>query len=236
MTKPQAPADPAIESLVHGTHADPFSVLGPHLLTPGAESAHGLAIRAIHPAAERVEVVRLDTGAVTRMTRRHPHGFFEAMFPDSAVFDYRLRVSYHGGDTFDIDDPYRYGRVLSDFDLHLFNEGSLLRAYDHFGAQVIDVGPARGVHFAVWAPNAERVSVVGDFNGWDGRVHPMRSLGASGVWEIFLPGLGEGECYKFEIRSRVTGAILQKADPYAFFFEVPPRSASIVRRLDRHEW
>jgi 1,4-alpha-glucan branching enzyme len=237
MTRPKAPADPAVEAIVHGTHADPFGLLGPHVVAPARGAPGGVAIRAIHPAAERVEVVRPDTGAATPMTRRHREGFFEAIFgSESAIFDYRLRVTYHGGHTLDIDDPYRYGRVLGDFDLHLFNEGNLLRAYDHFGAHVIDVGPARGVHFAVWAPNAERVSVVGDFNGWDGRVHPMRSLGSSGVWELFIPGLGEGERYKFEVRSRATRGIVSKADPYAFFFEVPPRSASIVRRLDRYAW
>jgi 1,4-alpha-glucan branching enzyme len=237
MTKTKAPADSPFEAIVHGRHSDPFSLLGPHQVTPARGAAGGVVIRAIHPAAERVDVVRRDTGDVAAMTRCHPHGVFEVVFDgELAVFDYRLRVAYPGGHTLELDDPYRYGRVLSDFDLHLFNEGKLLRAYDHFGAHVINVGPALGVHFAVWAPNAERVSVVGDFNGWDGRVNPMRSLGSSGVWEIFIPGLGEGERYKFEIRSRVSGAILEKADPYAFHFEVPPRSASVVRRLDRHVW
>ena len=227
MTKAKSSPDPAIEALVHGKHPDPFSILGPHVIAPVPGSPGRVAIRALLPAAERVEVVRPDTAAVTPMTRRHRDGFFEASFDrESAVFDYRLRVTFHGGHTLDIDDPYRYGRVLSDFDLHLFNEGTLLRAYDHFGAHVIDVGPARGVLFAVWAPNAERVSVVGDFNGWDGRVHPMRTLGSSGVWELFVPGLAEGERYKFEIRSRATGEILSKADPYAFRSEMRPGTAS----------
>jgi len=171
------------------------------------------------------------------MARRHPSGFFEAVFEgESAIFDYRLRVIYHGGHVLEIDDPYRYGRVISDYDLHLYSEGSLLRAYDHLGAHLRRFGEAEGVHFAVWAPNADRVSVVGDFNGWDGRVHAMRSLGATGVWEIFVPGLGAGERYKFELRSRPHGALLHKADPYGFAFEVPPRSASIVRRADDYQW
>ena len=175
----------AIEAHVNGNDSDPFALLGPHLLADEDPSAHGLAIRACYPAAQQVEVLRRDTGAVAPMTRRHPYGFYEAVFDDAtAVFDYRLRVTYPGGHHVEVDDPYRYGRVIGDFDLYLHGEGSLLRAYDHFGAHVKTIGEAQGVHFAVWAPNAERVSVIGDFNGWDGRVHAMRSLGGSGAWEI----------------------------------------------------
>ncbi len=237
MTKRAGRIDRAIDAHVNGDYSDPFALLGPHLLSEEDADARGLVIRACHPAAQQVEVLRRDTGAVAPMTRRHPYGVYEAVFDDAtAVFDYRLRVTYPGGHHVEIDDPYRYGRVVGDFDLHLLGEGSLLRAYDHLGAHLKTIGEARGVHFAVWAPNAERVSVVGDFNGWDGRVHAMRLLGGSGVWEIFVPGLGEGERYKFEIRSRLNGALLQKADPYGFGFEQPPRSASVVRRLDDYAW
>jgi 1,4-alpha-glucan branching enzyme len=236
MARALSAADAAVEDIAHGRHGDPFAFLGPHVLDRRG-AGHGVAIRAMQPAAERVEVVRTATGETVTMTRRHSKGVYEAVFEvDAEVFDYRLRVTYPGGRAVEIDDPYRYGQVLSSDDLHLHREGTLLRAYDRMGAHVIQVGSASGVHFAVWAPNARRVSVVCDFNQWDGRVHPMRSLGASGVWEIFIPGLGEGERYKFEVRSRVGGALLEKADPYAFFFEVPPRSASIVRRLDRYRW
>ena len=117
------------------------------------------------------------------------------------------------------------GGSSSDYDLYLFGEGNHTRIYDKLGAHVIKVGAVDGTHFAVWAPNAERVSVVGDFNGWDGRLHPMRSLGASGIWEIFLPGVTEGQRYKFEIRSNVRGELLLKCDPFGFAFEVPPLSA-----------
>ena len=144
--------------------------------------------------------------------------------------DYRLRVVYPGGYAVEIDDPYRYGRVIGDFDLYLFGEGNHTRIYDKLGAHPMRIGDSDGVHFAVWAPNAQRVSVVGDFNGWDGRAHPMRSLGSSGVWEIFVPAARDGQHYKFEMRTR-DGDILLKIDPYGFAFEVPPLTASIVTPL-----
>jgi 1,4-alpha-glucan branching enzyme len=127
------------------------------------------------------------------------------------------------------------GRVLTDFDLHLFGEGTQLKAQDKLGAHRMTIGGATGVHFAVWAPNADRVSVIGDFNRWDGRVHAMRHLGPSGVWETFIPDVADGEKYKFEIRAK-TGEILTKSDPYGVAFEVPPRSASIVCDLGGHVW
>src|SRR5205085_1649382 len=132
-------------------------------------------------------------------------------------------------------DPYRYGRILTDFDLHLLGEGTHHRMFDKLGSHCISFGGTRGVHFAVWAPNAERVSVVGDFNGWDGRVTPMRLLVPGGIWEIFVPDLREGEKYKYEVRAR-GGAILEKTDPFGLAFEVPPQSAAIVRDISRYQW
>jgi 1,4-alpha-glucan branching enzyme len=126
-------------------------------------------------------------------------------------------------------------RVLTDYDLHLFGEGTFLRAFEKLGAHRVTAGGMVGIHFAVWAPNAAQVSLIGDFNGWDGRVHPMRNLGPSGVWEIFIPGLADGEKYKYEIRTR-SGAVLKKADPYGVSFEVPPQSASVVRDISNYIW
>ena len=148
--------------------------------------------------------------------------------------DYRLRITYPGDQTIEIDDPYRYGRVLTDFDLHLFSEGTHYRAFEKLGAHRIAQGTTTGVHFAVWAPNADRVSVIGDFNGWDGRVTPMRFL-TTGVWEIFIPDFADGEKYKFEIRTR-NGAILKKTDPFARAFEAPPQTAAIVHDISRYVW
>src|SRR5262249_43038817 len=218
-------APDAFDAIGAARHTDPFSILGPHL-RDGT-----LVIRAFHPSAERVEVAHAQ--GVTPMARVHRAGGFEAEFPGAAsVFDYRLRFTYPDGHVAEIDDPYRYGRVITEYDLYLFAQGRHTRIYEKLGAHLMRIGEADGVHFAVWAPNAERVSVVGDFNLWDGRVHPMRRLGASGVWEIFIPGIAEGQRYKYEIRSTRHGEVLLKADPYGFRFEPPPRTASIVARRD----
>jgi len=223
-----SPVEAAIAALVGGYHRDPFSLLGPHVDDAGAS-----VVRAFHPAAERVEVRLLPGGALAPMARRVPAGLYEARVDGRP--DYRLRITYPGGHVVEIDDPYRYGRVLTDFDLHLLGEGTHHRMFEKLGSHLIDFGGTRGVHFAVWAPNAERVSVVGDFNGWDGRVTPMRLLVPGGIWEIFVPELGEGEKYKFEIRAR-GGAILEKTDPFAFAFEVPPQTAAIVREISGYRW
>jgi 1,4-alpha-glucan branching enzyme len=221
-------ADRILDAVAGGRHPDPFAVLGPHVV------ARGVCIRAVLPHAEEIFVVRRDADAVA-MRRRHPAGVFEAILEGlREIPDYRLRVVYPGGYGTEIDDPYRYGRVIGDFDLYLFGEGSHTRIYDKLGAHPMRLGETDGVHFAVWAPNAQRVSVVGDFNNWDGRVHPMRSLGSSGVWEVFLPVARLGHRYKFEIRSR-HGEILLKTDPYGTEFEVPPLSASIVSRSE-YQW
>lgn len=127
-------------------------------------------------------------------------------------------------------------QVLTDFDLHLIGEGSHYKKYEKLGAHVMEINGIKGVHFAVWAPNAKRVSVIGDFNNWDGRRHPMQVLGSSGVWEIFIPGLDEGELYKFEIKSKFHNYIAVKVDPYAFYFEVRPKSASIVYNINKYQW
>ena len=210
-----------LDALAGARHWDPFSVLGPHV------DAAGVSIRAMLPHADEVSVVRPGADPLP-MERIHPSGVFEATIARAReVPDYRLRVIYPGGYGTELDDPYRYGRVIGDYDLYLFGESNHNAIYEKLGAHPMRLGETEGVHFAVWAPNAQRLSVVGDFNGWDGRMHPMRSLGSSGVWEIFLPVARVGHRYKFEIRTR-HGEILLKQDPYGFAFEVPPLSASIV--------
>jgi 1,4-alpha-glucan branching enzyme len=227
--------DDALAAVAAGRHRDPFAVLGPHT----ADNGRDVVVRALQPAAEGIELRLMATGALLSMTPRSPSGVYEAVVPGDAkrptALDYRLRVTFPGDHIVEVDDPYRYGRVLSDFDLHLLAEGTHYRAFDKLGAHRLAVGTTTGVHFAVWAPNADRVSVVGDFNGWDGRVHAMRHLMPNGIWEIFIPDLRDGEKYKFEIRTHA-GALLKKSDPFGFSFEAPPQSAAVVRDITRYQW
>jgi 1,4-alpha-glucan branching enzyme len=222
--------DPAlVEAVTAGRAHDPFAVLGRH--TVSRDDGAVVVVRTLQPGAERVDVVAGDQ--VWPMARVHPDGLFEAECPVGTTA-YRLRAT-DGAGAREFDDPYRFGQVLSDFDLHLFAEGTLYRAWEHLGASRRTVRGVRGVHFAVWAPNAQRVSVVGDFNRWDGRVHQMRKLIPSGIWEIFIPGLDDGSCYKYELRTQ-QGHLLLKSDPYARRFEHPPRTASIVCADTQYEW
>ncbi len=227
---------PDIEALLGARHWDPFSVLGPHPVD--RDGATLLAIRVLVPGASDVSILpRGSSAAEMRARQIHPGGFFEAVLgPVGLDFRYRLRVRMHSGVEWECEDPYRFGRVLSDLDTYLLAEGTHYRNFEKLGAHPMTIDGVTGVHFAVWAPNAERVSVVGSFNDWDGRRHPMRNLGTSGVWEIFLPGLVEGDFYKLEIRSRPGGLIRVKSDPYAFRCEMRPGTASIVHGPDKHRW
>ncbi|MGH7409949.1 MAG: 1,4-alpha-glucan branching protein GlgB [Candidatus Methylomirabilis sp.] len=225
-----------IEAIVEGEHGDPFAVLGPHLVSVRGNTA--VAIRVFLPDAERVTVVPADRShEVKPMERVHPAGFFEAMFsPRRTLFAYRLRVSESSGHTVELHDPYRFPPTLSEYDLYLLREGTHLKEYEKLGAHTAKLDGVPGVIFAVWAPNARRVSVVGDFNHWDGRRHPMRNHPGNGLWEIFIPGLGEGALYKFEVKPRSGEEIALKADPFAFAVELTPRTASIVSDLDAYRW
>ena len=220
-----------VEALVRGEHGDPFSILGPHVISRGAERA--LVLRAFLPRAEKVAVVPLAGDLSSQpMNRIHPDGLFEIAFPGrDAWVAYRLRWNDPAGVEVETEDPYRFPSTLSDFDLYLIGEGTHYRSYEKLGAHPLTLEGVAGVRFAVWAPNARRVSVVGDFNGWDGRAHPMRLHPGNGLWEIFIPGIGAGGLYKFEILPRGGGPPMLKADPYAFTFEVPPRTASVVTDL-----
>src|SRR3990172_2106802 len=221
-----------LSAIAGGYHSTPFDVLGAH------PTPDGLAIRTFQPQAREVAVLPpTGDGDPRVMEMIHPDGVFEALFDDPTyVFHYRLRITLHDGGVYEMEDPYRFPPVLSEDDLFLFNEGNHFKLYEKLGAQIVQVDGVGGVSFAVWAPNAERVSVVGNFNLWDGRRTPMRNRGECGIWEIFLPGLCEGEIYKYEIRSRETGALLLKADPHALRYEHPPRTGSIVCDIDRYSW
>ncbi|HEX5706910.1 MAG TPA: 1,4-alpha-glucan branching protein GlgB [Pyrinomonadaceae bacterium] len=203
---------------------DPHAVLGSHPLASGG----GRVVRAYRPDAERVELLVEGRRTPVEMSRAHPRGLFEAVVARrKEAFLYQLRVHYPSGAVFTQRDAYAYLPTFDPLDEHLFGEGRHERIYRKLGAHVRDFRSVGGVSFAVWAPHADGVSVVGSFNDWDGRLHQMRQLGSSGVWEIFVPDIRAGALYKFEIRRRGARAVL-KADPYAQFAEVPPATSSIV--------
>lgn len=214
----------AARAIVEGRHGDPFSVLGLH------KRDGAWVVTAFVPGAERLWVV---TGKAGKAAEADPvpgcDGLFCAAL--SRKSDYRLRAEGHGA-TWEFDDPFRFGPVLGEMDEYLLGEGTHKRLWQVLGAHVIRHEGVEGTHFAVWAPNAERVSVVGDFNVWDGRRNPMRRRGATGVWETFIPGLGEGATYKYEIRGQHGHVGPLKADPVGFGSEHPPANASVVRRID----
>ena len=228
-----APLD-EIAQLLRAEHGDPFHILGMHLVEFQGKPA--VAIRAFLPRTHEAWVVRgPGAGEAVPLRRIHADGFFEAVFPgEQALFPYRLRTDYAGLHEFE--DPYRFPAVLSDFDLHLLAEGTHYKTYEKLGAHLTEIAGVPGVSFAVWAPNALRVSVVGNFNHWDGRQHPLRVRGSTGVWEVFIPGLREGEIYKFEIKSQNRSYLGLKADPYGFYSELRPKTASIVYDVDRYTW
>jgi 1,4-alpha-glucan branching enzyme len=206
--------------------ADPHRVLGAHEADGG-----GVVVRAYRPEARAVRVQPAGVAAELK----DPSGLWEALLPKAKLpLAYELEVDYDDGRTFTLRDPYSFLPTLGDLDLHLAMEGRHEELYERLGAHVRELDGATGTAFAVWAPNARSVAVVGDFNSWDGRLHPMRSLGASGIWELFVPGVQEGAKYKFELRAQ-NGRLLIKADPVAFAAEVPPANASVVTR-SRHEW
>src|SRR5215813_14555987 len=219
-----------IDALVHGDHDDPFGLLGPHLVT-----GVGLVIRSFQPTASRVRVIDEQGAEVAELERKHPAGFFAGVVGADTRMAYRLRLDLPAQQR-DIDDPYRFPPILGDLDMHLLGEGSHQRLYERLGAQPTELLGIPGVSFAVWAPNARRVSVVGDFNDWDGRRHPMRRRFEAGIWEIFLPGLEAGALYKFEIKSADGHLLPLKADPLAFRSEHPPRTASMVHGRTRFTW
>ncbi len=223
-----------IDLILRAEHSDPFQVLGAHPVTVRGKPA--VAIRAFLPNARLAWVV---IGSVAAPLRRvHRDGFFERVFPrEGELFPpYHLRARSLDGTEWEFEDPYRFPAVLSDYDLHLIGEGKHYQSYEKLGAHLTEIGGVRGVFFAVWAPNANRVSVVGDFNQWDGRRHPMRLRDGTGVWELFLPGLGEDEIYKYEIRSRERDFLAVKSDPLAFLSERRPKTGSVIHNINRYTW
>ena len=207
---------PGTDSLVSGRHGDPFAILGPH----------GDEVRSFQPGARAITVLAREGGEeLGRLEEVHPAGLFAGRV--SRQVPYRLRIDWPGS-VQEVEDPYGFGLLLGPLDLHLFAEGRHFELATVFGAQAMSVDGVPGVRFAVWAPNAQRVSVVGEFNGWDGRRHPMRLRREAGVWELFIPRLRPGAPYKYEVIGADGSVLPLKADPVAMATEMPPATASRI--------
>ena len=222
-----------IERLVRVEHPDPHSILGAH--PHRVNDKDGSVVRAFHPDAIKAEAL-IHTRKPLLMERCHPGGLFATFIPRQALpLHYRIRFTFANGNHWESDAPYRFLPTLGDMDVYLAGEGTHHRLYERLGAHLHEMNGVRGVSFAVWAPNAKRVSVIGDFNNWDGRLFPMRRMGASGIWELFVPGLKGGILYKYEIKA-ANGDLRIKTDPYAFAMEMRPATASIVWDLEAYQW
>ncbi|MGQ9474193.1 MAG: 1,4-alpha-glucan branching protein GlgB, partial [Candidatus Caldatribacteriaceae bacterium] len=217
-----------IQAIVTGNCPNSFSFLGMH------STSRGVVVRAFLPGAHSVTVIEKEGTNAFPLQKVHKEGFFQTIIEKRTPFPYLLKIEKEGKELL-LHDPYSFPSFLGDLDLHLFNEGTHHYAYMKLGAHLVTLEDVKGTHFAVWAPNALRVSVVGDFNDWDGRIHGMRPLHNSGIWEIFLPGIEENALYKFEIKTK-EGRLLLKSDPYGFFFEIRPKTASVVYSLEGFTW
>ena len=217
--------NPAVRSdfdaLAEGRHNNPFAILGVHV----ADGRR--VVRTFQPQARHVSLIDADGKALAAMERVHEEGVFAAPMPPR-IRRYGLRIELPGGDRYDMDDPYRFESSLGEVDLYLLGEGSHQNIFSILGAHCVRLAGVRGCRFAVWAPSASRVSVVGDFNDWDGRRHVMRLHPGNGLWEIFIPGVDAGRKYKFELLDAGGRLLPLKADPLAHYFEPPPGNASIV--------
>jgi 1,4-alpha-glucan branching enzyme len=219
----------AINALVHGDHGAPRDLLGVHPTTDG----HFI-----------VRTFKLDATAVTLhangkphpMKQLHANGLFEVTVDDDPGMTYQFEVTYADDKTDTDYDPYVFPDLLTDYDLYLWSQGDLLYSYEKLGAHQREIDGVSGINFAVWAPNARKVAVVGDFNGWDGRKHPMHRHGHSGIWELFIPGIDFGVRYKFEIRSQYDMYQAEKFDPFGFGSELRPNTASVVTDLSTYTW
>jgi 1,4-alpha-glucan branching enzyme len=221
------------ESLIEVRHRSPHELLGMHPLADGS----GVVVRVFWPTAAAIEIIPVHEQDKPRLKLKQVRpGLFEGTTTGArAVYAYDLLVTKKNRTKVQTRDPYSFLPTLGETDLYLFGQGNEHRIYDKLGAQLRLIDGVEGVSFAVWAPNARSVSVVGDFNDWDGRRHAMRSLGSSGVWEIFVPGVREGALYKYELKTQ-GGALMLKTDPYGVFFEIPPKNASIVWNNQKFVW
>ena len=225
-----------LDSLLSGRNSHPHTYLGLHPCELDGKT--GLVARTFVRDAVTCDVVRIQKTTEKRFPLKQldEAGFFEGFIPSlKKPFKYRVRVTYANGEVRQFYDPYSFLPTLGDQDLYLFSEGNDLKIHDKMGGHLREIDGVKGASFAVWAPNARRVSVVGDFNHWDGRFHSMRSMGSSGVWEIFIPGLEAGTKYKYEIVSQEEHLLL-KTDPYGVYFEPPPHNSTVLYDLDQYKW
>jgi len=223
--------DEQAQQILGACHADPFSYLGPHQTEDGA-----VKVRVFRPGAESLEIKLSDSGEVFPANKLREEGLFEANLPGS-VWQKPYEIVWTAADGKSViqQDAYAFGLCLGEQDMHYFCEGRHWRLYDVLGAHPIEIDGVTGTLFAVWAPNARRVSVVGDFNQWDGRVHPMRKRLEAGLWEIFIPGIGQLVHYKFELVGP-HGELFNKSDPFAFFSQNGPQTASLTWDYNRYQW
>ena len=223
-----------LRSIVEARHSAPHDRLGMHYVTKRGDM-HTIVVRAYLQDAESCWVVDIAHKKKYLMEKLHNSGFFEKTFEKCDLFRYKFLKKTFDGRLLEVVDPYSFLPTISQFDCYLFGQGKHRRIYEKLGAQVCTIDGVTGVAFAVWAPNARRVSVVGDFNKWDGRYHPMRMLGVSGIWELFIPGMTDLEKYKFEIIG-ANGNLFLKSDPYGSYFEGPPNNAAVVFDHSKYSW
>lgn len=227
-----------VENLVKGHYlGDAFAVLGMHEATN--EDGHKfIFIRTLQPQAKSIEVINRDTGAgLGYMRKVHNDGLFQLDLPNVAdFFSYYFKITLYNDTVYEAEDVYRFWPVLGDMDLYLFGEGTHYKSYEKLGAHLITHQGVEGVSFAVWAPNAKRVSVVGSFNDWDGRRHLMRPRGSSGIWELFIPNLKEWDMYKYEIVGANGDLLPLKIDPVGFAYEMRPKTGTLVFNRNAYEW
>ncbi len=220
-----------MERIINSEHPNPHDVLGMHKTKTGGE----IVIRAFIPQAISIFVLGIDNDIYCEMKKIDDAGFYEATVKTDNFFKYKLQAKDDLDNEWTFVDPYCFNCLISEHDVYLFNKGNNYRIYEKLGAHPIVVDGVEGVLFGVWAPNAKRVSVIGDFNAWDGRRNPMRLIGTSGVWELFIPGLSEFDIYKYEIKTK-DDILLKKSDPYANFAELRPNTASKIVDINKYKW
>ena len=231
--EPTVSAD-QVESVIRNLHHDPFQVLGPHEIEVNGNKS--LVVRSFVPDSTEVYLFNPETGEEYPMQPAHNQHFFEVVLPvHKEIFMYQYRIVAMTGHERIVHDSYYFLPQMGELDLYLFGQGNHHKIYEKLGAHPMEINGVGGVYFAVWAPNARNVSVIGNFNVWHGGKHQMRVLGSSGVWELFIPDIGVGEVYKYEVKDK-SGNIFEKSDPYGFQFEVRPKTGSIVADISKHQW